>query len=92
MVFALSSETEGKMVYLSREEILSVHDIVTEEVDVPEWGGIVRVRGMSGVQRDAFEASLIQQPTGQPRAAAGQAGRNQPGEHPGKALRMVHRR
>ena len=49
---------------LSRDDILGAQDIVTEEVDVPEWGGIVLVRGMTGTQRDAFEASLIQQPTG----------------------------
>ena len=50
------------MTYLSRDAILQREDIVTEDVEVPEWGGTVRVRGMSGVERDAFEAGLIQQP------------------------------
>ena len=50
------------MTYLSRDAILQREDIKTEDVDVPEWGGTVRVRGMSGVERDAFEAGLIQQP------------------------------
>ena len=50
------------MTYLSRDAILQREDIKTEDVEVPEWGGTVRVRGMTGVQRDAFEASLIQQP------------------------------
>ena len=50
------------MTYLSRNAILQREDIITEDVDVPEWGGTVRVRGMSGVERDAFEAGLIQQP------------------------------
>ena len=50
------------MTYLSRDAILQREDIVTEDVEVPEWGGTVRVRGMSGVERDAFEASLIEQP------------------------------
>ena len=54
--------TEAPMIYLSRDAILRREDIVTEEVEVPEWGGTVRVRGMSGVERDAFEASLIEQP------------------------------
>lgn len=43
---------------LSRESILAADDIETEIVDVPEWGGSVRVRGMSGKQRDRWEASL----------------------------------
>ena len=51
-----------RMTYLSRDTILQREDIVTEDVEVPEWGGTVRVRGMSGVERDAFEASLIVQP------------------------------
>ena len=50
------------MTYLSRDTILQREDIVTEDVDVPEWGGTVRVRGMSGVERDKFESGLIQQP------------------------------
>ena len=50
------------MTYLSRDAILQREDIKTEDVEVPEWGGTVRVRGMSGVERDAFESSLIEQP------------------------------
>ena len=42
---------------LSRDDILKAEDITTEEVDVPEWGGTVLVRGMTGQQRDEFEAS-----------------------------------
>ena len=48
------------MGFLTKERILAVDDIVTEDVDVPEWGGTVRVRGLSGVERDAFEASMIE--------------------------------
>ncbi len=44
--------------YLSREAILSTEDIITEDVDVPEWGGKVRVKSMTGLERDAFDASL----------------------------------
>lgn len=42
---------------LTAEQILSAPDIVQEEVSA--WGGTVWVRGMTGTQRDAFEASLI---------------------------------
>jgi hypothetical protein len=45
--------------YLSRDAILKADDATYEDVPVPEWGGTVRVRGMSGAQRDAFEASIV---------------------------------
>ena len=46
--------------YLDRAAILAVPDITTEDVDVPEWGGVVRVRGLTASQRDAFEAASLQ--------------------------------
>jgi hypothetical protein len=45
---------------LSREEILGADDRKTEDVAVPEWGGSVRVRSMSGKERDAYEAGIVQ--------------------------------
>lgn len=47
----------GKM--LSREAILKAEDIKTEVVAVQEWGGSVFVRGLSGLERNDFEQSLI---------------------------------
>lgn len=47
------------MTLLSKSDILAVDDLPTEEVKVPEWGGTVRVRGMSGIERDAYEASQV---------------------------------
>jgi hypothetical protein len=44
---------------LTRDQILEANDLSTEEVEVPEWGGSVRVRTMTGADRDAFEASLV---------------------------------
>ena len=44
--------------YLGKE-ILEIDDIVFEEVDVPEWGGIVLVRSLSGAERDAYELSIV---------------------------------
>ena len=44
---------------LTRDAILAARDIETEEVAVPQWGGTVMVRGMTGTERDAFEAGLI---------------------------------
>ena len=40
--------------YLTAEQILSADDFRYAEVDVPEWGGTVRVRTMSAKQRDAL--------------------------------------
>lgn len=44
---------------LTRDQILAAQDRKFEDVDVPEWGGKVRVGTMTGAQRDAFEASLV---------------------------------
>jgi hypothetical protein len=43
---------------LSPSEILAADDITTERVEVPEWGGDVLVRAMSGKEKDAWETSL----------------------------------
>jgi hypothetical protein len=46
---------------LSRDDILKADDIETREVAVPEWGdGTVLIRGLTGKQRDDFEASCSQ--------------------------------
>lgn len=47
--------------YLGREDILATDDRQYNDIEVPEWGGTVRVRGMSGTQRDEYEASIIEQ-------------------------------
>ncbi len=44
---------------LSKDDILKAADNAPEEVHVPEWGGTVLVRGMTGRERDAFEVSLM---------------------------------
>jgi len=44
---------------LSKAAILNADDLKTETVKVPEWGGDVMVRTMSGTARDAFEQSLV---------------------------------
>ena len=47
------------MSYLSADEILSADDLQREPVAVPEWGGTVLVQGMTGTERDKFEASML---------------------------------
>jgi tRNA(Phe) wybutosine-synthesizing methylase Tyw3 len=44
---------------LSKEQILSAEDLQSEIVEVPEWGGTVKVRMMTGSERDAFEMSIF---------------------------------
>lgn len=48
---------------LSRDDILLHDDRQYEYVEVPEWGtgAVVKVRGMTGTERDAWEASLIRE-------------------------------
>jgi hypothetical protein len=47
-------------VALTSTQILEADDTKIEPVDVPEWGGEVLVRGLSGLDRDAYEASIQQ--------------------------------
>lgn len=35
-------------------------DLLIEELFVPEWKGWVRVRGLTGLERDSFEASCVE--------------------------------
>lgn len=44
---------------LGKEDILKIKDLKFEEVDVPEWGGKIRVRMMTGTERDSFEQSIM---------------------------------
>lgn len=48
------------MALLNRTAILEVKDIKTEILTVPEWGGDVIVKGLSGTERDSFEAECVQ--------------------------------
>lgn len=45
--------------YLSRDAILAANDVQYEDVEVPEWGGTVRVKSLMGKERDALESSMI---------------------------------
>ena len=47
------------MSLLSKTAILAANDLKSEDVEVPEWGGAVRVRSFTGRERDAFEASMV---------------------------------
>lgn len=44
------------MSILSKAMILAAVDLKTQDIEVPEWGGTVRVAAMSGKARDEFYA------------------------------------
>lgn len=44
---------------LSKDQIVAASDRDTKTVEVPEWGGEVVLRTMSGTERNAYEQSLI---------------------------------
>lgn len=43
---------------MDRDAILKADDLVSEVVDIPEWNGKVRVRSLTGQERDAYEQSI----------------------------------
>ncbi|MGE5585722.1 MAG: hypothetical protein ACM309_09390 [Bacillota bacterium] len=48
------------MALLTKEAILQAQDLPTEDVEVREWGGTVRVRALTGAERDAFEQGVVE--------------------------------
>lgn len=46
--------------FLGRDAIFAIADLKTEEVRVPEWGGTVRVRSLTGLERDKFESESME--------------------------------
>lgn len=51
--------SKDNVVILGREQILAAEDLEKELVTVEAWGGSVYVRALTGAERDAFEASLV---------------------------------
>lgn len=51
--------TNGTSRLLGKQDILEADDIIFEQVSVPEWGGEVVIKSLSGSQRDAFEATIF---------------------------------
>jgi len=44
---------------LTKDQILNSDDLVKELVTVPEWGGDVYVRTLTGTERDLFESKIM---------------------------------
>lgn len=56
------------MKLLKKAEILGAEDLKHEDVPVPAWGGTVRVRMMTGTERDEFREMAAQHEDGIPPA------------------------
>lgn len=54
--------------YLSKEQILAAQDVRFEDVETTLWGGKVRIRSMTGADRDAYEQWLMDNRTADDKA------------------------
>ena len=52
-------KTDKSAVMLDRSAILEAKDSKTESVEVPDWGGSVNVKGLTGNERDSWEQRLV---------------------------------
>lgn len=57
----IADGTETEPNFLTADQILGADDRRFEIVEVPEWGGHVRIRTLSGTERDQFESAIVQQ-------------------------------
>lgn len=57
------------MALLNRDQIESADDTPFEIVSVPEWGGDVKIVGLSGEDVDRYEASVLRLRKGKPDVA-----------------------
>ncbi len=54
-----SEEEKPKLSLLTRDQIIAADDLKHEDVDVPEWGGTVRVRELTATERDQVESGTV---------------------------------
>jgi hypothetical protein len=55
---ALTLESAG---FLTKAQILAADDVQYEDVLVPEWGGKVRVYGLTAAERSKLESNMLRQ-------------------------------
>ena len=46
---------------LTKADIFAADDLPTEDIDIPEWGGVLTVRTLTGAERDEFENIFVGQ-------------------------------
>jgi hypothetical protein len=54
-----TASQEGTLLSNLRDLIFAAPDLTFEDIEVPEWGCTVRIKGMTAAERDDFEASRI---------------------------------
>ena len=54
---------------LTRDAILAADDLPRERVEVPEWGGEVYLRAMTGTEREAYEGLIADREKAGPKGA-----------------------
>jgi len=52
------AEYDSPIVILSRDQIMAADDLKRDLVEVPDWGGSVYIRSLTGAERDKFEADV----------------------------------
>jgi hypothetical protein len=45
---------------ITKADIVAFNDLKSETIEVPEWGGSVTIRRMTGGERDAYEADIFE--------------------------------
>jgi hypothetical protein len=50
------------MALLSRDDILNADDLTIETIAVPEWGGEVNVKTLTGAEKDKWETARVGTP------------------------------
>jgi hypothetical protein len=53
---------------LSKDQIWAANDLSTVDVSVPEWGGEVRLKTLTGAERDQYEADSFKMHKGRQEA------------------------
>ena len=44
---------------LSKDDIFKADDLPTKDMDIPEWGGTLTIRTLTGAERDQFESAFV---------------------------------
>ena len=52
------TQTKGKKYLTNAQEIIAAEDFRFVDVEVPEWGGTVRIRSLSAKQRDTLARKI----------------------------------
>ena len=49
------------MTKLTKDDIFKADDLPTKDMDIPEWGGTLTIRTLTGAERDEWESAFVNQ-------------------------------